>query len=36
MELYYEMANYRLFRIDRWDRATSAELLTMHGSTPRR
>ena len=36
MTTVYEMANGRTFLIAGWDRATAAELLALHGSTPRR
>lgn len=36
MDSYYETASRQLYHITGWDRATSAELLVLHGSTPRR
>jgi hypothetical protein len=36
MDTYYKLADGRMFRITGWCRADSAELLALHGSTPRR
>ncbi len=36
MESYYELADGRMFRITNYNRADSAVLLVLHGSTPRR